>query len=113
MEEKEGNITGRSMCRRQVKQPVAELSSQQAARDSDRQHANCRKGLQRWNLGSGSDRGLYRSHTLVLTTRTVPMGLMTLELHGPAARGRLRLGDWTCPAQKEGYKDRESIRQSH
>ena len=87
MKEKEGNITGRSMCMRQVKQPVAELASKQAARDSDRQHANCRQGLQRWNLGTESDRGLYRSYTLVLTTRTVAMGLMTLELHGPAARG--------------------------
>ena len=113
MEKKERNATRWRVCREQVKQPVAELTCKQAARDSDRQHVNCRKGLRRCNLRSRRNRGLYGSYALVLTTCALTIGLVTLELHGAAARGCLRLRDRICPAQKEGYKDRHGKRQSH
>ena len=58
MEEKERNTTGWRVCREKVKQPVAELACERAARDSGRQHANCRKRLQQRKRRSRSDRGL-------------------------------------------------------
>ena len=106
MEKKERNATRWRVCREQVKQPVAELTCKQAARDSDRQHVNCRKGLRRRNLRSRRNRGLYGSYALVLTTCALTIGLVTLELHGAAAGGRLRLCRKTTAAQEEGGKGR-------
>jgi len=57
MEEEERNTTGWRVCREQVQLPVAVLGCPRAARDSDRQHANCRKWRRR-KMRSRSDRGL-------------------------------------------------------
>ena len=84
MEEKQRNATRWRVCRELVKQPVAELGCHRAGRDSDWQHANCCKRLRR-KLQSGSDRGLKRSYTLMLTACAVTIGLVTLELHRAAA----------------------------
>jgi len=111
VEEKERNTVGWRMRRELVNHPMTGLISGQAACEIGRQQANCCQRLRRCKLRSRSDRWLRSSYTLLLTTRAVTIGLVTLELHGAAARGCLLLRDQTCPAQKEGHKDRDGKRQ--